>query len=64
MTGGRKQRGRRTRQRRIVVRAVRRDPVDVRKLSRALIALAQAKAEAEAQATHDRDAREDPGPRP
>jgi hypothetical protein len=38
--------------RRITIRSVRRDPPDVRKLSRALIALAyaQAKAEAEAEA--------------
>lgn len=42
-------RGRSTsRPRRISVRGVRRDPVDVRKLSRALIALAQAQAEADA----------------
>jgi len=34
--------------RRISVRGVRRDPVDIRKLSRALIALAQAQAEADA----------------
>ena len=40
-----KQRGRR-----IVVRSVRRDPPDVRKLSRVLIALAYAKAQAEAEA--------------
>lgn len=36
--------------RRISVRGERRDPVDVRKLSRALIALAQAQAEADAKA--------------
>lgn len=34
--------------RRLVVHGVRRNPVDVRKLSRALIALAQAQAEADA----------------
>ena len=41
--------------RRIRVRAVRRDPPDIKKLSRALIelALAQAKAEADAQAEHE-----------
>ena len=41
-------------ERRIRVRAVRRDPPDIRKLSRALIALAmaQAQAEADAQAEH------------
>ena len=36
--------------RRLVVRSERRDPPDYRKLSRALIALAQAQAEKEAQA--------------
>lgn len=42
--------------REIRVRAVRRDPPDLRKLSRALIelALAQAQAEADAQAEHER----------
>lgn len=41
--------------RRIVVRAVRRDPPDIKKLSRALIALAleQAQAEADARADHE-----------
>jgi hypothetical protein len=39
--------------RRIVVRAVRRDPPDVRKLARVLIELARAQAEAEAQAEHE-----------
>lgn len=39
----------RGRQRNISVRAVRRDPPDLRKLSRALIELAMAEAEAEAQ---------------
>mgnify|MGYP000442151381 CR=1 FL=1 len=53
MTGGReKKQQRRVRNRRISVRAVRRDPVDVRKLSRALIALAEADAERAAQADH------------
>ncbi|MFH5207863.1 hypothetical protein ACHIPZ_06495 [Antrihabitans sp. NCIMB 15449] len=37
-------------ERRITVRAVRRDPPDLRKLSRAVIAIAMAEAEAEAQA--------------
>lgn len=46
-------RGGRARQRNISVRAVRRDPPDLRKLSRAVIALAMAQAEAEAQATND-----------
>ena len=40
------------RERRIVVRAVRRDPPDLRKLARALIDLAQAQLEAEAEADH------------
>ena len=42
--------GSRARQRNISVRAVRRDPPDLRKLSRALIALAVAQDEAEAAA--------------
>lgn len=51
--------------RRIRVRAVRRDPPDLKKLSRALIALAmaQAQAEADAQADHDR-AKQDEGDTP
>jgi hypothetical protein len=52
MTGGRKrQQSRRTRERHVSVRAVRRENVDVHKLARALIALAQA--EAAAQADHE-----------
>jgi len=49
---GRQQRSRggRTRQRNISVRAVRRDPPDLRKLSRALIQVAMAQSEADAQA--------------
>lgn len=49
--------------RRIVVRGVKRDPPDLKKLSRALIALAleQAQAEADAQAEHDEQA--EPGAR-
>lgn len=47
-SGPRRGRGR---QRNISVRAVRRDPPDLRKLSRALIQLAIADAEAEAQQT-------------
>jgi hypothetical protein len=43
----------RGRQRNISVRAVRRDPPDLRKLSRALIQLALAEAEAEAEAARD-----------
>jgi hypothetical protein len=40
-------------ERRISVRAVRRDPTDLKKLSQALIALAIAQAEAEAQSEHE-----------
>lgn len=39
--------------RRIIVRGVRRDPPDIRKLSRALISLAMAEAEREAQAEQE-----------
>jgi hypothetical protein len=46
-------RKRRRAERRISVRAVRRDPPDLKKLSQALIALAIAQAEAEAQAEHE-----------
>ena len=51
--------------RRIVVRGVRREPPDLRKLSRALIALAleQAQAEADAQAQHEQTNSEKKGPR-
>lgn len=50
----RKTRGRRGHQdRQISVRAVRRDPPDLRKLSRAIVAIAIAQAEAEAQAQID-----------
>lgn len=41
----------RDRDRHIRVQAIRKDPVDLRRLSRAVIAFAQAQAEAEAQAT-------------
>lgn len=43
------------RPRRIRIRVVRRDPPDLKKLSRALIALAQAQAEKEAEEQHHRD---------
>ena len=45
----------------IRVRAVPRDPVDIKKLSRALIALAlaEAQAEADAEAEHKEQAKED-----
>jgi hypothetical protein len=45
------------RERHISVRAVRRDPPDLRKLSRALITLAMAQAAAEAQAEAEETAR-------
>ena len=50
-----------SKERHIRVRAVRRDPPDLKKLSRALIALAlaQAQAEAEAQADHEAKAAEE-----
>lgn len=53
MTGGKKrpQRAKRARERHISIRAIRREPVDVHKLARALITLAQA--EMEAQAEHE-----------
>jgi hypothetical protein len=47
------------RQRRISVRAVRRDPPDLRKLSRALIQLAIAQADAEVQAAAEHAAQID-----
>lgn len=50
-----KQKGGHRPDRRISVRAVRRDPPDLKKLSQALIALAMAEAEAEAQADHPQD---------
>jgi len=50
MSNRKRQRSKRSYERRISVRTVRRDPPDLRKLSRALIALAQADAEAQAQA--------------
>lgn len=47
--------------RRIRVRAIRRDPPDVQKLGKALLALAmaQAQAETEAQAEHEKQSKED-----
>jgi hypothetical protein len=50
-------------ERRISVRAVRRDPIDLRKLSRALLALAQAEVEAEAEA-RQRDERQEASEEP
>jgi hypothetical protein len=44
--------------RQIRIRAVRRDPPDLRKLSRALIELAMAQAEADAKAEHETAYRE------
>ena len=53
MTGGRNkpQRSKRTRERHVSIRAIRRENIDVHKLARALITLAQS--EAEAQAEHE-----------
>ena len=45
-------------ERRISVRAVRRDPPDLKKLSQALIALAMAQAEVEAQADHEKQTKQ------
>ena len=55
MSGGRKrgQQSKRRRERRISIRAVMRDPIDLNKLSRALIAMAQADAEAAARREHE-----------
>lgn len=59
-----RQQSKRSYERRISVRTVRRNPPDLRKLSRALIALAQADAEAQAQAQAEhsdgKHGREDP----
>jgi hypothetical protein len=44
--------GQRREERRITIRGVRRDPPDIRKLSKALISLAMAEAERQAQAEH------------
>ncbi|GAA3734722.1 hypothetical protein GCM10022239_08560 [Leifsonia bigeumensis] len=54
MTIRKRQQSKRSYERRISVRTVRRDPPDLRKLSRALLALAQADAEAQAQAQVER----------
>ncbi|MBB2890949.1 hypothetical protein [Flexivirga oryzae] len=43
---------------RLIVRGIRRRPVDVKRLGRALLDLAQAQAEAEARAAHDEDTTE------
>lgn len=52
-------------ERRVRIRALRRDPPDIKKLSRALIALAmaQAQAEADAQATHETKKEKEDEPR-
>ena len=50
--------------RRISVRAIRRDPPDIKKLSRALIALAMAQAQAEADAEKEHQAKQDEEGRP
>lgn len=46
-------------ERRIRIRAVRRDPPDVKKLSRALIALAMAQAQAEVEARAEHQTKKD-----
>jgi hypothetical protein len=51
-------------QRRVRVRAVRRDPPDIKKLSRALIALALAQAQAEADAQAEHQTKKDAEDRP
>ncbi len=56
-----KRRGGKQPERRISVRALRRDPPDLKKLSQALIALAMAEAEAEAQAEHEKTKKNDRG---
>ena len=48
-------------ERRISVRAVRRDPPDLRKLSQALIALAMTQAEAEAQSDREKSQKDKRG---
>jgi tRNA U34 5-methylaminomethyl-2-thiouridine-forming methyltransferase MnmC len=48
-------------ERRISIRSVRKDPPDLGKLGRALIALAMAQNEAEAQAQNDKEASESDG---
>jgi hypothetical protein len=53
--------GNQNRNRRIRVRAIRRDPPDVKKLGKALLslAMAQAQAEADAEAEHKKKTKED-----
>lgn len=53
MTKRRTTTNRRRSERRVIVRGIRRESIDVHKLSRALIALMQAEAEADARAEHD-----------
>lgn len=55
MSNRRRAKGGRRPERRISVRAVRRDPPDLKKLSRALIALAMAEAQAEADAAAEHE---------
>lgn len=51
-------------ERRVRVRAIRRDPPDYKKLSRALIALAMAQAQAEADAQNEHHAKQVKGGQP
>lgn len=55
---------RRAADRRIRVRAIRRDPPDYKKLARALIALAMEQAQAEADAQNEHQAKQDKEGRP
>lgn len=61
MSGGRKQRTRRATNRRVSVRGLQRENVDVTKLSRAIIALVQADAETQARKEHEAAAAKDGG---
>ena len=54
--------GKRSRDRRISVRAIHRDSPDIHKLSRALLELARAEAEAEAEAKARRNTKQTPKP--
>lgn len=64
MTAKRRKRSSHKQERRFRVRGVRRDPPDIRKLSKALIGLALAEAEREAQAEQAARARKSAGTSP
>jgi hypothetical protein len=59
--GRRQQQSKRLRERRISIRAIQRDAVDVTKLGRALIVLARADMEAQARAEHQKAGASKPG---